>query len=158
MIPMIRNRCVAACLFALVIGAGLLQPPSAFASGRHHYSSWSYRPQSIYYYSYYYYKPTTSYSGYRHHYCIYYPSRPRYVYYYNPVRKVYWGRYDLEEKGYSLLAKKNRKEKLDEIPDSAFPEPGKMPEIPGSEDGERILPIDPDSLPDLTVPEDAPSK
>jgi hypothetical protein len=158
MIAMNRNQRITAFVFALVVGASLLQPQSAFASGRNYYSSWSYRPQSTYYYSYYYYKPTSTQKTYSYHYCIYYPSRPRYVYYYNPVRKVYWGRYDLEQKGYSLLAEKDRKEKLDDIPESAFPEPGKMPEIPESKDGERVLRIDPDSLPNVNDPEDAPAK
>ena len=69
--------------------------------GRHYYGGWSYQPKRTYYYSNYYYKPQVTYTGYKHHYCIYYPSQPRYVYYYNPVSRHYWGRYDLEEKGYS---------------------------------------------------------
>lgn len=144
-------------LFTLGMGAVATKEASAsYLRGRHYYSGWSYQPRSSYYYSYYYYKPYSSYSGYKHHYCVYYPTRTRYVYYYNPVRRVYWGRYDLEEKGYSLLAEKDRKEKLDDIPEDAFPEPSKMPEIPDSEDGERMLPIDPDSLPVTKEPKDAP--
>lgn len=137
-------------------GAATQEVSAAFGYGRHYYSSWSYKPRSSYYYSYYYYKPYASYSGYRHHYCVYYPSRTRYVYYYNPVRRVYWGRYDLEEKGYSLLDEKDRKEKLEDIPEKAFPKPGKMPEIPDSEDGERMLPIDPEKLPLSEEPKDTP--
>jgi len=151
-----RRQILWTALLGLVLGAGLALPEAAEARGRHYYSGWSYRPTSTYYYSYYRYKPYASYSGYKHHYCIYYPSRPRYVYYYNPVRKVYWGRYDMKEKGYSLLAKEDRKNRLDDIPEKAFPKPGKMPPIPESEDGEQILPIDPESLPKATDPKDAP--
>lgn len=125
---------------------------------RHYYSGWSYYPSRTYYYSYYYYKPYASYNGYAHHYCVYYPARPRYVYYYNPVRRVYWGRYDTEKKGYSMLAEKDRKAELDQIPESAFPEPGQMPVIPEAEDGERMLPIDVSALPSGKEPADAPAK
>jgi hypothetical protein len=110
---------------------------------RQYYSGWSYYPSTSYYYSYYYYKPYDSYDGYSYHYCIYYPSQPRYVYYYNPYSKVYWGRFDTKGKEgeqYSLLAEKDRKKKLSDIDPKAFPKPGKMPEIPDAKDGERIEP------------------
>ena len=112
--------------------------------GRQYYSSWSYQPTRSYHYSRYYYRPAPTATTYRYHYVITYPSQPRYVYYYNPQRKVYWGRFDLEGKPgaqYSLLAKKDRKEKLEDIPESAFPAPAEMPPIPESKDGERIEPI-----------------
>lgn len=134
-----------------------VQTADAAGYGRQSYGSWSYRPTTTYYYSHYYYKPTPTYTTYSYHYCIYYPSRPRYVYYYNPVQSVYWGRYDLEKKGYSMLAKKDRKKKLDDIPEKAFPDPGKMPPIPESEDGERIKPIDPKTLPKTEAPEELPA-
>ena len=47
-------------------------------------------------------------------------------------RHYYWGRYDLKAKGYSVLAEKDRGAKLDDIPEKAFPKPGKMPNIPES--------------------------
>lgn len=100
---------------------------------RQYYSSWGYHGSQNYYYVRYYYQPAVSYSNYHYHYCMYYPSRPRYVYYYNPYRRVFWGRYDLESKGYSLLAEADRKEKLTDIPESAFPAPGKMPAVPESD-------------------------
>jgi hypothetical protein len=112
----------------------------AYYGYRQYYSSWRYYPSRTYYYSSYYYKPYDSYSGYKHHYCVYYPSQPRYVYYYNPYRQVYWGRYDVESKGYSLLADKDRKQKLEDIPESAFPKPGKMPAIPEGEDSVAMEP------------------
>src|SRR4051794_31058398 len=71
-----------------------------FGAGRHYYSSWNYYPQRTYYYVNYYYKPTVASTDYSYHYCIYYPSAPRYVYYYNPYTRHYWGRYDIQEKGY----------------------------------------------------------
>lgn len=105
---------------------------------RQYYGNWSYYPQRSYYYTTYYYKPTPTYSTYSYHYCIYYPSRPRYVYYYNPHRGYYWGRCDLQGKPgeqYSLLAEADRKSNLDEIPESAFPKPGAMPAVPEAKDG-----------------------
>jgi hypothetical protein len=98
-----------------------------------YYSGWRYYPSRTYYYSSYYYKPHVEYVGYRHHYCVYYPQQPSYVYYYNPYKQVYWGRYDFENKGYSLLDPKDRKQNLAEIPEPAFGEPGEMPPIPESQ-------------------------
>lgn len=90
------------------------------------YGGWNYYGSRGYYYSTYTYRPQ------RYHYCVHYPSRPRYVYYYNPQRQTYWGRYDLQGKPgaeYSLLADKDRKKKLSDIPESAFPEPGALPDV-----------------------------
>jgi len=98
---------------------------------RQAYSTWS--KQGGYYYSCYYYQPAAD-APYKSQRCIYYPSRPNYVYYYNPAKKVYWGRYDLEAKGYSLLAEKDRAEKLTSINEQAFPKPGAMPSAPESKD------------------------
>ena len=124
---------------------------------RQYYSSWSYQPTRRYHYCRYFYKPATTYTGYKYHYAIRYtrsystqPRYSRYVYYYNPHRKVYWGRFDLEGKPgeqYSLLKNEDRKEKLEDIPESAFPKPGAMPVIPESEDKIQIKPIDPKTLP-----------
>src|SRR5207249_1916890 len=61
----------------------------------------------------------------------------------NPYSRVYWGRYDCEAKGYSLLEAKDRKASLKDIPDKAFPKPGKMPGIPESTDGATITPPTP---------------
>lgn len=103
-----------------------------------YYSGYTYYPSRSYYASYYYYKPYRTYPSYHYHYCVYYPQYPRYVYYYNPYRRTYWGRYDLDAQGYSLLAEKDRKEKLADIPESAFPKPGTMPADPDSTDGSTI--------------------
>lgn len=153
----ITVRSTFACL-ALAAVISQVQVDSAEGAGpyRQSYSTWSYRPTTSYYYTHYYYKPTVTYPTYQHHYCIYYPTRPQYVYYYNPVRKVYWGRYDLKKKGYSLLANKDRKEKLDDIPEKAFPAPGEMPFIPESTDKIRMKPIDPEKLPRTDSPKALP--
>jgi hypothetical protein len=79
---------------------------------------------------------------------IYHPQRPKYYYYYNPVKRAYWGRCPVEQNGeaqYSLLAEKDRKGKLEEIAETAFPEPGPMPKVPDTED--LTLDLPPGDLP-----------
>jgi hypothetical protein len=91
----------------------------------------------------YYYKPYPTYASYHYHYGIYYPSQPRYVYYYNPYSRHYWGRFDTEGKEgeqYALLAEKGREEQRKDVPESAFPKPGAMPPIPEAKDGVAIEP------------------
>jgi hypothetical protein len=132
---------------AVVAVAGLMATSSTSEAGyryygRHYYSSWSYYPSYNYYYSNYYYYPTSYATSYDYHYVVYYPSQPRYYYYYNPYRRVYWGRYDVQTGGYSLLAEKDRKEHLSDIPESAFPKAGAMPTVPGTQDG-LTLPVPP---------------
>src|SRR5262245_5824175 len=119
----------AICLVALAVAmSGLFAATSkAGYYYRQYYSSWSYYRTSNYHYCRYYYYPTARATTYSYHYVISYPSQPRYYYYYNPTSGNYWGRYDTQEKGYSLLAEKDRKAKLSDIPESAFPKPGPMP-------------------------------
>ncbi len=96
-------------------------------------TTWAYSQNYGYYYTNYYFQTTVTQTTYTYHYCIYYPSQPQYIYYYNPSSQVYWGRYEIGSKGdkrYSLLAEKDRKKDLKDIPESAFPKPGKMPTIP----------------------------
>ena len=105
-----------------------------------YYGGWNY------YNSYGYYYTTYNYSPYRHHYCVYYPSYPRYVYYYNPYSGYWWGRFDLEGKPgqqYSLLAKEDQRAKLTDIPESAFPAPGEMPLVPESKDSDARVELPP---------------
>jgi hypothetical protein len=129
---------------ALTLGLAFL--PSVRAAGylRQYYdTTWTYSPSYGYYYVNYYYLTTVTQTTYNYHYCIYYTSHPSYIYYYNPTTQVYWGRYKIGSKGderYSLLDPKDRKKDLKDIPESAFPEPGKMPVIPGAEDGATIEP------------------
>ena len=152
MLPMLRRI-----VLVVVAGAALsVVPGDAQASyQRQYYSSWSYYSTTRYYYRTYYYYPTPVATTYSYHYTIYYPSQPRYVYYYNPVSQQYWGRFEFGEdgkaKGYSLLAEKDRKEKLADIPESAFPKPGAMPAIPGATDGEKMVPP-PSDLPLTDLP------
>ena len=80
---------------------------------------------------------------------IYYPSRPQYVYYYNPYRGTYRGRYPTAtcEKGqYSMLAEEDRKARLEDIPEKAFPKRGAMPRVPEAEDNIKVD-APPDDLP-----------
>lgn len=130
-------------LCVLVLGVLASSVATAGYSYRQYYGGWRRHTSYSYHYRSYYYQPTHSYSGYRHHYAIYYPSQPRYVYYYNPYKRVYWGRFDLqgnEGQHYSLLAEQDRKEHLKEIPESAFPKPGAMPNVPEATDGTTMLP------------------
>jgi len=116
---------------------------------RQYYARWQYHPRHSYYYRKYYYKPYVAYPTHKIHYCVYYPTRPKYYYYYNPYRRTYWGRCEVErtEEKYSLLAEGDRKENLEEIPESAFPEPSTPPGIPESEDNETML-LSPNDLPE----------
>jgi hypothetical protein len=113
---------------------------------RQAFSGWC--KQSGYYYCNYYCQPQSG-GNYTCHRCIYYASQPKYVYYYNPGKGKYWGRYDLEKKGYSLLADADKAGKISDIPESAFPKPGEMPIIPGATDATRmVLPPKPVGLTD----------
>ncbi len=148
-------------LMAVVVGltfVSISQRAEAGYGQRQYYSSWGYSNSNSYYYTSYYYRPVATVESYHRHYCVYYPSQPRYVYYYNPSRRVYWGRYDLKEKGYSLLAEEDRKEKLTDIPEEAFPAPASMPLIPDAEDGEKVAPIAADSIPTIESPKELPVK
>jgi hypothetical protein len=104
----------------LVLGLLACLPGTAEAG----YSS-MYRGSGYYYRNYTYY--SRKYSRYLYHMAVYYPSRPRYVYYYNPYTRKYWGRYDRSTGRYSLLADCNKRERLSDIPESAFPPGGAMP-------------------------------
>lgn len=146
----LTRRLVIGMLIAASVGVAAVEVGAAVY--RQRYSSWNYHSTRRYHYRKYYYKPYTSYTGYQYHYCIHYPTtvyprRANYVYYYNPTSRTYWGRYDLEKKGYSMLAEKDRKGKLEDIPESAFPKPGEMPPIPGSKDKTPMLKIEKDDLP-----------
>ena len=142
----------AAALFTVVLLGMLLtndqaEAGSGYGYRRHYYSSWTYRPATRYYYSRYYYRPTTYTRTYSYHYVIRYRAQPRYYYYYNPVRRTYWGRYEFDAQGkalgYSLLKPEDRKSSLADIPESAFPKPSAMPQIPDSDDGVQMIPPPP---------------
>ena len=145
-------------IIATVLAGTMLTVQQSQAAHRQYYSRWSYHPRHSYYFRTYYYKPRASYTSYNYHYCVHHPSRPRYVYYYNPHRRQYWGRLDLEGKEgaqYSILKPEDRKERLSDIPDSAFPEPAAMPAIPESEDGETVQV--PEGVPQQDIPPGEPA-
>jgi hypothetical protein len=131
-------------MFGLALSLASLPAVHAAAYLRQYYdTSWTYSNSYGYYYVSYYYQTVVTQTTYNYHYCVYYPSRPSYIYYYNPTTQVYWGRYKIGSKGderYSMLDQKDRKKDLKDIPESAFPEPGKMPTIPGATDGVTIEP------------------
>lgn len=123
------NRKRVLLLAAITMGSFM----STSSSEAGHYSRWHHR--GSYCYSYYYVTPV------RYHHVVHFPSRPRYHYYYNPYRRVYWGRFDTQGeagKQYSLLAPEDRRENLDDIPESAFPPPGPMPAEPEANDGTTL--------------------
>jgi hypothetical protein len=115
---------------------------------RQYYSDWRKHAEKPYFYRWYYFKPSATDREYHYHYGIYYPSRGKRVYLYNPETKRFWGYYDMEVKGYSLLPTEMRRQRIDDIPAESFPKPGKMPPIPGAEDGAAML-EPPNDLPKL---------
>jgi hypothetical protein len=141
-------------VFLAVFAVGLAGVAAA-QGPRQYYSGWSFHSRNRYYYRSYYYKPTPTYTAFRHHYALYFPTRAQHVYFYNPYRKVYWGRCPARyegEPGYSMLAEADRKPRLDEIPETAFPKPGAPPPIPDSTDNVR-MDLPPDDLPtDVVLP------
>jgi len=138
----------------MVAAAGAMlatTPLCRAATFRQYYGArWIYHPARAYYYTTYYYLPSPQATTYSYHYCIYYPAQPRYIYYYNPVTQAYWGRFEVGSTGeaqYSLLEPQDRKQDLKQIPEQAFPKPGRMPMIPGTSDEVRM-----DSPPDANLP------
>ncbi len=123
-------------LFALYLPA-TADPPQG--SPRQYYTEWRKHSEKPYYYRWYYFKASPDDKEYQYHYGIYYPSRGKRIYLYNPHKKTFWGYYDPAAKGYSLLPPEKRRERIDDIPAEAFPKPGKMPPIPGSSDGAVML-------------------
>jgi hypothetical protein len=138
----------------LVLGALSVTAVADTHSPRQYYGSWRRHNNYNYYYRPYYFKPSSNFSGYKYHYAIYYPSRPNYYYFYNPHNKTFWGRCPVNTNGkpqYSLLDEKDRKEKISDIPESAFPPPGALPPIPESKDG-VTLELPPNDLPIFDAP------
>lgn len=141
-------------LTAAVAGMALFSLPSqaeaqlsAYGSPRQYYSSWTKHPSKPYHYRRLYYKPENSYVGYKHHYVIYYPTRPKHCYFFNPYKKQFWGRCAIQHGGkYSLLPVQARKPTLEEIPETAFPSPLEPPPLPESLD-KLALDLPPDDLP-----------
>ncbi len=148
------NTCKLALLtsLTLVAGIGALAAPvlaQNYYTPRQYYAPWVKHDSYAYYYRQYYYKPTPTYVGYRYHYAVLYPARPEYTYFYNPHKRVYWGRCPTNHDGqplYSMLAEKDRKGALKDIPETAFPKPTATPPIPDSTDG-ASLDLPPEDVP-----------
>lgn len=120
-----------------LVGMMAIETPTAeagYAHGRQYYGGWNYSRVHHYHYRTFNYRVSYAAPAYSHHYVIRYSYQPRYLYYYNPVKRVYWGRYDTVCKGYSLLVERDRCGTLSQIPECAFPKPGPMPAIPESTD------------------------
>ena|ERR1043165_6420764 len=108
------------------------------AGQRQYYDPWIKHSSKNYYYRYYRYKKSADAKDYTHHYGIYYPSRGKRVYMYNPHVRKYWGVW--EGKRYSLLPKEKQKSSIDEIAAEDFPPPGDPPNIPGIEEKIPMIP------------------
>jgi len=106
------------------------------APPRQAYSTWC--RSGTYYFCCYFHEPTPG-GKYKSHRLIYYPQQTHYLFYYNPYTSKYWGRYDIEAKGFALLEEKDRAERIRGIPESAFPKPGEMPPIPESKGKVKVL-------------------
>ena len=135
------------CLFCTTAWGEAYRPRQYSSSPRQYYSSWNKHPNRTYYYRTLYFKPSPTYSGYKHHYCIYYKARPQHVYFFNPYKKKFWGRCHINHGGqYSILAAVDRRADVNEIPEGAFTDPGDPPPLPEAEDG-ILLDLPPDDLP-----------
>lgn len=151
MLKISRRECLIVGLIAC------LARPAIAANRRQYYSSWTFSSTAGYYFASYFFRLTVSATNYSYHYAIYYESRPRYIYYFNPYTKRYWGRYDLEaaakdpQTAYSLLKEDDRREKLTDIPEEAFPKPAAMPQVPDAEDDLQMEP--PPNPPKKDLPE-----
>jgi hypothetical protein len=120
------NRLVRHTTWGLVAALAM----GATARGQEYYSGYKDSPARGYRYSYYYFKIA---GGFRYHYCTNSPGSP-YVYYYDPQTQLFWGRYDLNAKGFSLLAPNDRKGNIRAIDPAAFPAPGPAMNNPATGD------------------------
>ena len=147
---MLRSKMLALVVMAGTLLGTLAGPAMANPyTSRQYYGDWHKHAGKAYHYRSYYYKPTPTYSGYKHHYVVYFPAKPTHYYFYNTYTKKYWGRCPVKTDGqgeYSMLAEADRKGNIDEIPEKAFPAPTKMPKIPEATD-DATLELPPDDLP-----------
>jgi hypothetical protein len=161
MMKTVSRRSIPTLAIALLAIGAQLSPSRADGVRQYYDTTWTYSSSYGYYYTTYYYQSYTTTTTYDYHYCIYYPSQPSYIYYYNPSRSYYWGRYEVGSKGdkrYSKLEEKDRKPDLKEIPPNAFPEAAKMPAIPGSNDNVAMAPPPEQTLPKGKPADDSSAK
>lgn len=124
---------------ACLVAAG--HADAGYYSPKYQGAGYSYR-----YYNYYSARSRT----YQRHMLVYHPRQPRYVYYYNPYKGRYWGRFDFASGTYQLLAEQDRRATIGEIREEAFqtggpmppPEPGLEPmPMPPAEPGLQPAPL-----------------
>jgi len=141
------KKIISSAVLAIVALVGFASMPNqAEAGNRSHYSRPTFH-KSFHYRQYNYY--SNHHKSYRQHYAFYFNHSPKHVYFYNPHKKQWWGRYDLEVGGYSLLKETDRKAELNDIPESAFPKPGKMP---AEEQGGETMDVPPAFAKDTATP------
>ncbi len=101
------------------------------------YGTWSYDQGHNYYYCVCSYRPA-AYSEVSKYVCIYNPQYGNCVYYYNPIQKQYWGRYDVASQGFSILASSDQRSTIAELPQDKFGAVVAQAGIPGSQAGEQL--------------------
>jgi hypothetical protein len=107
-----------------------------------YYSNWSYDQAHSYYFCTCYFKSCAT-ADYSKYYCVYSPSCGNYVYFYNPVSKLYWGRFDEQAKGFAVLPAADQKTVISDLPQDKFGAPAAQVAIPGSQVAEN-MPSPPD--------------
>ncbi len=136
---MLRSWCGAVAI-ALLAPALMALAGDGYGA-RQYYSEWQASPKTTYAYRYYYYKPAADYGGYKYQVVVHYPSKPKWNYFYNPYKKVFWGRCPSEygdQPVYSILPPEMRKPTVAEIPEKAFPAPSAVPNVPDSTDNAKL--------------------
>lgn len=122
--------------------SGKLAEPPPQEEPRQYYSDWQENKAEKYVYKFYYYKPHPADLGYRKQFVCYFPTRPDYLYFYDPRAKHFWGRLlrnPLDEaRRFSTIPLADRRAKVGDIPEPAYTDLGPMPSIPGSSDGVKI--------------------
>ena len=139
---MIRNT-----LCLLIVGLGTATITLAQAPGeRQYYSEWKWHAAKNYFYCNFNFKKDAKDDTYAYQYGIYFPSRGKRVYMYNPQTKLYWGYREGDK--YAILPENKRKGSIEEIPAEDFSPLGPAPNIPGITDKVTMIPP-PNSFPKL---------
>ncbi len=112
------------------------------------YSNWTYDQSHGYYYCTCSYRPS-AYAEWNKYICIYNSQYGNCVYFYNPIQKNYWGRYDYNAKGFSLLAAGYQRGAIADLPQDKFPAVVAQTTIPGSQVAEQLT--SPPALPSDAV-------
>ena len=103
------------------------------------YSNWTYDQGHNYYYCTCSFR--TSCNGEWNKYvCIYNQNCGNCCYFYNPVAKSYWGKYDYAASGFSTLQPDAQRGTIAELPADQFTTPAANIAIPGSQVNEQLIP------------------